>query len=78
MRWASASGRPAAAAWRCGCAPIIPRRSCNLGVALQGLGRQAEAVEQFRRALEVHPDFVDGPQQSGRRAARTSASPTRR
>ena len=39
-------------------APDYPEAVCNLGAALQGLGRQQEAVEQFRRALELNPDFV--------------------
>ncbi len=38
--------------------PDYPEAICNLGAALQGLGRQAEAVGRFRRALELRPDFV--------------------
>ena len=33
--------------------PDHPEALCNLGLGLQGLGRHAEAVEQFHRALQL-------------------------
>ena len=40
-------------------APREPMLACNLGRALAGLGRTAEAVEAFRAAIKLRPDFVD-------------------
>jgi len=31
----------------------------NLGLALRGLGKTAEAIEQYRQALELHPGFAE-------------------
>jgi Flp pilus assembly protein TadD len=31
----------------------------NLGIALIRLGRTAEAMEQFQKALRAHPDYLD-------------------
>jgi tetratricopeptide (TPR) repeat protein len=35
-----------------------PEALCNLGAALQGLRKSAEAVEHLNRALELRPNFV--------------------
>jgi len=40
-------------------APREPMLACNLGRALAGLGRTAEACEAFRAAIKLRPDFVD-------------------
>jgi tetratricopeptide (TPR) repeat protein len=40
-------------------APREPMLACNLGRALVGLGRTAEACEAFRAAIKLRPDFVD-------------------
>jgi tetratricopeptide (TPR) repeat protein len=38
--------------------PDYPEALCNLGLALQGLGRQSEAADNFRRALLLKPEFA--------------------
>jgi len=40
-------------------APREPMLACNLGRALAGLGRTAEAGEAFHAAIKLRPDFVD-------------------
>ena len=40
-------------------APREPMLACNLGRALAGLGRVAEAGEAFHAAIKLRPDFVD-------------------
>ena len=45
--------RAALAIW-----PDYPEALCNLGAALQGMGKSAEAVEHLERALELRPNFV--------------------
>ncbi len=38
--------------------PDYPQALCNLGASLQGLGKQDEAIEYFRRALALDSDFA--------------------
>ncbi len=38
--------------------PAYPEAMANLGLALQAMGRRAEAAEQFRRAIELRPGFA--------------------
>jgi Flp pilus assembly protein TadD len=45
--------------------PDSPEAHNNLGIALASSGRKADAVEEFRRALALDPEFDD--------ARRTSA-----
>ena len=42
----------------CGCNRTTPEAANNLGLALHALGRFAEAVAQFRAALEIRADFA--------------------
>ena len=58
MRSATSSVPPVAAVPRLSIWPDYPEALCNLGAALQGLGKSAEAVDHLDRALELRPDFV--------------------
>ena len=43
--------------------PSNPRARINLGLALADRGQVDEAIAQYRKALDIKPDYVAGPQQ---------------
>ena len=45
--------------------PREPMLACNLGRALAGLGRNEDALEAFRAAVKLRPDFVDARYEAG-------------
>ena len=54
-------------------APREPMLACNLGRALAGTGRTAEALEAFWAAIKLRPDFVEARFEAAHLLHRTGA-----